>query len=65
MQGRLLNKNLKCGVETVCSVSGREIAFGVDSDLNFSTEAPAKKLIFFIPMIDLGNLDAPSIVDDF
>jgi len=26
---------------------------------------PAEKPVFFIPMIDIPNLDAPCIVDDF
>ena len=65
MQGRLLEKNLSCTVETKCAVSGREISFEIDSDLDSSVRSSTEEPVFFIPMINLGDLDAPSIVDDF
>ena len=65
MQGRLLDKDLSCTVETECAVSARPIVFELDSDLRYEVLPPAEKPVFFIPMIDLGNLDAPCIVDDF
>ena len=65
VQGRLLEKDLNCTVETECAVSGRPIVFELDSDLRYEVVPPAVQPVFFIPMIDLGNLDAPCIVDDF
>jgi hypothetical protein len=65
VQGRLLGKNLSCTVTTQCAVSGREIVFEIESDLRHRVGVPTKLPLLFIPMIDLGNLDAPSIVDDF
>ena len=65
MQGLLLEKNLNCTVETKCAVSGREIDFEIDSNLNFRVRSSVEEPVFFIPMINLGDLDAPSIVDDF
>jgi len=65
VQGRLLDKELGCTVETECSISGRPIAFELDSEFCYRVRPPAEKPVFFIPMIDLPNLDAPCIVDDF
>ena len=65
VQGRLLNKDLSCTVETECAISHRPIVFEIDSELRYTVLPPAEKPVFFIPMIDLSNLDAPCIVDDF
>ena len=65
VQGRLLDKDLGCTVETECAVSGRPIAFEIDSALHYRVRPPAENPVFFIPMIDIPNLKAPCIVDDF
>jgi hypothetical protein len=65
VQGHLLETDLQCTIETECAVSGRTIAFELDSELRYCVRAPAEKPVFFIPMIDLTNLDATCIVDDF
>ena len=65
VQGRLLEKDLGCSIETECAISKRPIAFDLDSELRYRVHPPAEKPVFFIPMIDLVNLDAPCIVDDF
>ena len=65
VQGRLLDRDLSCTVETVCAVSGRSIVFEIDSNLRYRVRPPAENPVFFIPMIDIPDLDAPCIVDDF
>ena len=65
MQGRLLDAELGCTVETECAVSGRPITFEIDSELRCRVRRPAERPVFFIPLIDLPKLDAPCIVDDF
>ena len=65
MQGRLLDKDLSYTVETECAISGRPIVFELDSDLRYRVLRPAETPVFFIPMIDPFDLDAPCIVDDF
>ena len=65
VQGRLLERDLGCEIETECAISSRAIVFELDNDLRYSVRPPASKPVFFIPMIDLLNLDAPCIVDDF
>jgi hypothetical protein len=65
VQGRLLKNNLSCRIETNCAVSGRTIVFELDSELRYSVHPPATQPVLFIPLLDLPNLDAPCIVDDF
>ncbi len=65
VQGLLLERDLSCEIETACAVTGRPIHFELDSELRFNVRPPAEKPVFFIPMIDLPNLEAPCIVDDF
>ena len=65
VQGRLLEKDLGCMIETECAVSGRPIHFELDSELRYTVRPPAEKPLFVIPLIDLPNLDSPCIVDDF
>lgn len=65
VQGRLLERDLSCSIETVCAISGRPIVFELDSEFRYRVCPPAKKPVFMIPMIDIHNLEAPCIVDDF
>jgi len=65
VQGQLLEKDLNCNVQTACAISKRPIVFELDSELRYRVLPPAEKPVFFIPMIDLLNLEAPCIVDDF
>jgi hypothetical protein len=65
VQGRLLERDLSCSVKTECVVTGRPIDFELDSELRYGVKPPAEKPVFLIPLIDLPNLDAPCIVDDF
>ena len=65
VQGHLLEKDLSCTIETECAVTGRPIVFDLDSELRMTVRPPARKPMFLIPMLDLPNLDAPCIVDDF
>ncbi len=65
MQGRLLEKDLSCNIQTKCAISGRSITFELDSELRTTVLSPGSQPAFFIPMIDLANLNAPNIVDDF
>ena len=65
VQGRLLQKDLGCTVETECAISGRPIQFELDSELHYTVTPPVENPLFVIPLIDLAHLDAPCIVDDF
>ena len=65
VQGHVLDRDLGCTIETECAVSGRPIVLELDSELRYTVHPPARDPLLFIPMIDLPNLDAPCIVDDF
>jgi hypothetical protein len=65
VQGRLLEKDLGCEITTECAISTRQIVLDLDSELRYRVRPPAEKPVFFVPMIDLLDLDAPCIVDDF
>ena len=65
VQGHLLDTDLSCIIETECAVSRRPIVFELDNELRYRVVPPTDEPMFFIPMIDLPNLDAPCIVDDF
>ena len=65
VQGRLLKRDLGCEIETECAISQRPIVFDLDSDLRYTVRPPAEKPVFFVPMIDVFNLESPCIVDDF
>jgi hypothetical protein len=65
VQGRLLKKDLGCEIETECAISGRPIVFELDSELCYAVQPPVEKPVFFVPMVDLFDLDSPCIVDDF
>jgi len=65
VQGRLLESDLSCYIETECAINKRPIAFELDSELRYRVHPPSERPVFFIPMIDLAHLNAPCIVDDF
>ncbi len=65
VQGRLLEKDLSSTITTECAISRRPITFELDSELRYRVRPPAERPVFFIPLLDLPNLDAPCIVDDF
>jgi len=60
-----LDRDLSCTVETVCAISSRTIGFDIDSELRYQVRPPAEEPVFFVPMINLVELEAPCIVDDF
>jgi hypothetical protein len=65
VQGRLLEKDLGCEIDTECAISRRPIVFELDSELRYSVRPPAEKPVFFVPIVDFFNLESPCIVDDF
>ena len=60
-----MERNLSCTVETECAVSGRTIELEIESDLRLRVRSSSERPMLVIPLIDLGALEAPSIVDDF
>jgi hypothetical protein len=65
VQGRLHGEDLTFNIKTECACCGREIRFNMKSDLSYSLADETSDPMFFVPMVDLTRLKAPSIIDDF
>ena len=65
MQGQLRNEHLSFTIHTSCAHCGEEIQIEIDSVLNYSVSTPGAKPLIFIPMVDFGALEDPSIIDAF
>jgi hypothetical protein len=65
VQGRLLEKDLSCAINTECAISKRAICMEIDSELRYHVRTEGARPVFFVPLLDLPNLDAPCIVEDF
>jgi hypothetical protein len=65
VQGHLRNEKLSVTVKTECGHCHQPIHIEIDSDLNYRVlETDADPLIH-VPMVNLGKLDEPSIIDGF
>jgi hypothetical protein len=65
VQGQLRNENLTFTIQTECAHCGKEIRIEMDSQLNYSVSEPNAKPLIFVPMVDFGRLEDPSIIDAF
>jgi len=65
VQGRLRRESLSFNIRTECACCGREIRFSMNSDLTFTLADNTSDPVFFVPMVDLTKLKAPSIIEDF
>jgi hypothetical protein len=65
VQGRLRNEPLTFDVRTECAHCGRAIRFCMRHDLSYDISEPECAPMFFVPLVDLPRLKAPSIIDDF
>jgi hypothetical protein len=65
VQGRLRNEPLTFDVCTECAHCGQIIRFRMRHDLSYEIEQTDCAPLFFVPLVDLPRLEAPSIIDDF
>lgn len=65
VQGKLRNEALSFEIRTECACCGRRIGFTMRHDLGYRLHEPESNPMFFVPIVDLTKLKAPSIVDDF
>jgi hypothetical protein len=65
VQGQLRNEQLNFTIHTTCAHCGEEIQIEINSDLNYSVLTPGAKPLVFVPMVDFGSLEDPSIIDAF
>ena len=52
-------------LQTECAHCGREIHIEMDSDLNYSVTEPDARPLVFVPLVNFGKLEDPSIIDSF
>jgi hypothetical protein len=65
VQGQLRKETLTFTIQTACAHCGKEIRIEMDSNLNYSVSEPEAKPLIFVPMVDFGKLEDPSIIDAF
>jgi hypothetical protein len=65
VQGQLRKENLIFTIQTECAHCGKEIRIEMDSQLNYSVSEPNARPLIFVPMVDFGKLEDPSIIDAF
>lgn len=65
MQGKLRNEPLSFDITTECACCGVPIHITMAHDLSYTLGEPDSKPMFYVPMVDLTKLKAPSIVDAF
>jgi hypothetical protein len=65
VQGLLRNEELSFTIETHCGQSGRPLHIEIGSDLNYRVVESGADPHIFIPMVDFGKLEDPSIIDAF
>ena len=65
MQGQLRGESLSFSIETSCAHCGEPIHIEMDSELNYRVVEEGAAPLVHVPMVDLNELDDPSIIDAF
>lgn len=65
VQGRLKKQALSVAITTECAHCGEPIHLEIDSELNFRAVEEGAEPLVFVPLLDLGKLKDPSIIDGF
>ena len=52
-------------MRTECAHCGQAIRFRMRHDLSYEIEEAECAPLFFVPLVDLPRIEAPSIIDDF
>ncbi len=66
VQGQLRkDENLSFRIETECAHCHKPIHLKFDSALKYEVEEGDSRPLVFVPMVDMGKLKDPSIIDAF
>lgn len=65
VQGRLRNEELSVKLETSCAHTNEKFSLTIDSNVDWQLSEPGPEPIIFSPNVDLANLKAPNIINDF
>jgi hypothetical protein len=64
VQGHLREEHLSFTIDTECGHCGEPIQIEMDSELAYQVVQGAEPLVY-VPMVDVHELDDPSIIDGF
>jgi len=64
VQGQLLQRHLSFELRSSCWATGDAVDIDFDSDMNYTVLTDPEPRLF-VPLVDIPNLDEPSIVDAF
>lgn len=65
VQGHLRGEPVSVTVDTQCVHCSEPLTLEIDSDMNVSVEPAGAEPMVFTPDVDVFDVDAPSIIDDF
>ena len=65
MQGHLRGEPISITVETRCEHCFEPITLEIDSEMSVRVEAEAARPMVFTPDVNVFDVEAPTIVDDF
>jgi hypothetical protein len=65
VQGQLRKENLTFIIHTQCAHCGKAIQIEIDGELHYSVAEPDANPLIFVPLVDFGRLEDPSIIDAF
>ena len=65
VQGHLRNEPVSITVETRCEHCEEPMTLEIDSDMNITAVQAGAKPMVFSPDVEVLDIEAPTIVDDF
>jgi len=65
VQGHLRGERLYCVIATECAHCHQPIHIEIDSELEYNVVEKGAEPLVHVPLVDLGKLEEPSIIDRF
>jgi hypothetical protein len=65
VQGQLRGETLSFIIETECGHCHEPLQIEIDSDLKYRVVGTDAEPLVYVPMVDVHELDEPSIIDGF
>ena len=65
VQGQLRSEPLSCAISTECAHCGQALHLELDSDLNYHILEEEADPRVVVPLLDIDQLEEPSIIDAF
>jgi hypothetical protein len=65
VQGQISGDKASATVETECGHCHQPLHIEIDSELEFHVVEEGAEPLVYVPLLDVRNLDEPSIIDSF